>query len=349
MFRSKTVFVVGAGGSKSLGLPVGADLKDKIAGKLDLRFDSIGNLTAGDCKIYDAIRHWVRTASGSSGDYRPYVISARALSRAMPLAISIDNYINTHYADICTVFVGKLAIVSSILEAEAQSKIFQSPQTQNSIDPRVLAGQWHNAFCRILTEGVSVSNVDDIFENVSFITFNYDRCIESYVAMWLQIYFGLSEVEAQNLTCRLKIVHPYGRVDYLPWENCRSGRQGLPFGSDVHASLLGTAVDNIKTFTEQVDDAGGLGEMRQLLGEARRIVFLGFAFGEMNMKLLEAKSIEGDVDIYGTRMGVSEPEFMIVKAAIEKALGIEGRYRAIELLDGDCTSFFDKYSRVLSS
>jgi DNA-binding HxlR family transcriptional regulator len=37
MLKSKTVFVLGAGASKEVGLPVGSELKSTIAAKLDWR------------------------------------------------------------------------------------------------------------------------------------------------------------------------------------------------------------------------------------------------------------------------------------------------------------------------
>jgi len=39
MFKSKTLFVVGAGASQEAGLPTGTELKSIIAEKLDITFD----------------------------------------------------------------------------------------------------------------------------------------------------------------------------------------------------------------------------------------------------------------------------------------------------------------------
>ena len=50
-----TVFVLGAGASKEVGLPIGSELTEEIATLLDLRMDSMGQREAGDSAIYRAV------------------------------------------------------------------------------------------------------------------------------------------------------------------------------------------------------------------------------------------------------------------------------------------------------
>jgi hypothetical protein len=108
VFKSKTLFIVGAGGSFELDLPVGEDLKGKIADKTYLYFES-GRMIRGDAGIYDAIQ---RHALANDLDRQPgpYVFAGRTLSMAMPQAISIDNYLDAHRGNKKIEICGKLVV-----------------------------------------------------------------------------------------------------------------------------------------------------------------------------------------------------------------------------------------------
>lgn len=57
MFKSKTVFIVGAGASCEAGLPSGDTLKERIAELLDIRFNDWGSdQISGDRRIVKALR-----------------------------------------------------------------------------------------------------------------------------------------------------------------------------------------------------------------------------------------------------------------------------------------------------
>jgi hypothetical protein len=48
MFKRQTLFVLGAGSSAEVGMPVGATLSRNIAGKMDIRFDGGTSVGTGD-------------------------------------------------------------------------------------------------------------------------------------------------------------------------------------------------------------------------------------------------------------------------------------------------------------
>ncbi len=53
MFKSKTTFIIGAGASKEVGMPVGTELAEIIHDKCDLRFDEFGRtIKKGDARIF---------------------------------------------------------------------------------------------------------------------------------------------------------------------------------------------------------------------------------------------------------------------------------------------------------
>ena len=55
MFRSRTLFVVGAGASYEVGLPTGAQLKRTIGQKLAMQFDRNGRVS-GHGEVIEALK-----------------------------------------------------------------------------------------------------------------------------------------------------------------------------------------------------------------------------------------------------------------------------------------------------
>ncbi len=106
-----TVFVVGAGASQEADLPTGDGLKSGISELLDIRFSESNRLENGDDTIADALKRHVLQPDGSWGDINPYLHEARHISGALPLAISIDNFIDQHRNNEKIALCGKLAIV----------------------------------------------------------------------------------------------------------------------------------------------------------------------------------------------------------------------------------------------
>lgn len=316
MFSKPTVFIVGAGGSKEVNLPVGDELKRIIATKLNL--PDLNEATgSGDV----AIRNALARRSKDEGDYKGrmtnYITSAQAIRSAMPQAISIDNYLHTHSADSYIVTAGKLGIAASILEAEQRSRIYGMDNGKTFINFNDSADTWFNTFCKMLTENVRRDNLDTIFDNVTFVTFNYDRCIEHYVMLWLTNYMRLSREDGYALASRLKVYHPYGQVCRLPWQD---EDHSVEFGANVEEYTVAYAASQIRTFTERVEDDAMLGAMRRVISEAELVVYMGFSFGQMNMDLLAIEQNGARKKVLATAMGISEPNKGQVLGRIYKSL-----------------------------
>src|ERR1051325_5256636 len=123
MFNKKTLLVVGAGASKEVDIPTGSELKQSIADRLDLRFAMSNEQKSGDPTIYEALAEAIRRES-QRGSITPYILAGQRIHAAMPLAPSIDAFIDAHHGDKHLELCGKLAIVRAILRAERKSLLF---------------------------------------------------------------------------------------------------------------------------------------------------------------------------------------------------------------------------------
>jgi hypothetical protein len=355
MFRSKTVFVVGAGASKEAGFPDGAGLKAVIANLLNISFE-YNQQIAGDPRIALALREVVKDPNGHPGDINPLRRKCQQIRTRLPMALSIDNYIEAHSDDPDIELCGKLGIVKSILDAEASSRLKHENEHDEPFKMSALLDTWYAKFFGMLVENVSKPNVGKIFENISIITFNYDRSIERYLVQALEEYYELPRPEAEKLMRSLKIYHPYGQVGDLPWQN---GSVPVRYGNNERSDLLAISKE-IKTFSEGLSDKEMMSAIRGLVMDAKHLVFLGFAFHPQNVDLLKTHpNSSGMSRIFATVKGISPSDQGSVKISLAHLLNrkVNAHERSnvfvndltFEFLEGDCAKIFGEYWRSLSA
>lgn len=347
MFNNRTLIVVGAGASSECNLPTGLELKSKIAGLLDIRFLNGFEMKSGDTLIYEALRLFVQNAG--SRDINPYLHSGWRIRDAMPQAISIDNFIDSHQGDKKLEMCGKLAIVRSILEAERRSSLSVDSQT-NRQHPNysMIVDTWYSAFMQLLTQNCRVEQLPERLSKIIFVVFNYDRCVEHFLFHGIQNYYGIDEAAAADALRNLLIFHPYGSVGALPWQRQASA---VEFGGKTSSGQLLQLADGIKTFTEGTDpNASDIKAIREHFREAAVLLFLGFAFHKMNLALLKPDVPHGhpaDVRYFGTAAGMSNSDCELIR---EDLVGLASARpdRIVLRNDLKCGPFFREYWRSLS-
>ena len=239
----------------------------------------------------------------------------------MPQAVSIDNYLDAHAYDRLTVTAGKLAIAQSILEAEKRSSLYIAQGRRGEmIDFGRMEETWFNKFVQLLTENCRASDLPTSLSNLTVISFNYDRCFEQFLYFALKNYYRLEDREITDLLNAFSVYHPYGRVGSLPWQ-----RQQTPieFGVDPTPQSLLAISTQIRTFTEGTDpQTSSIDAIRGAVASCDRLIFLGFAFHPMNMQLLSSTENESAPRAsYGTALGLSKPDRIIVEREIKGLVG----------------------------
>lgn len=194
-------------------------------------------------------------------------------------------------------------------------------------------------------ENVEKSNISKLFENTSFITFNYDRCIEHFLVNSVANYYGVPPYEVSAVVNHVTIRHPYGVVGLLPWQVQTQGVRPVPFGRVENADLFDVA-HQINTFTEQQEDNEKLAAIRRTVQEAEVIVFLGFAFHERNMELLSPGDRCRAKKIYLTRMGISSDMSIVINSIKNTLPGVSPD---IFPLNSPCAELFKEFWRGLAS
>jgi hypothetical protein len=330
----RTVFVIGAGANTEIGMPSGNDLKINIASLLNLTTDGSGS-PLGDDIIRDAIYINYRDSFGyiNSDMVDKLMGTAVNISKAMPLSISIDNYIEAHKPDQQIAFCGKLAIVRAILEAEHNCVLFDAynrpPHTVIAHEKnKQMNNSWYPLFFQKITEGCHVDELAKRLDDISFIIFNYDRCFEYFIYYALMVYYNIDQNKARGLVQSLHINHPYGTVGDL-WDN----KGKCTFGVSPDSTQLIRLAQRIKTFTESIDDEENSNNRIQYLIERMdRIIFLGFAYHDQNLNLLfnyhgdlcvtDGVPLSNNANCYGTGHGMSDKDLeYLCKVVLQEKYG----------------------------
>jgi hypothetical protein len=342
VFKSKTLFVVGAGASFEFGLPTGNELKSKIAKKLDITFSDGYNQNNGDFKITEAFRSLTSSQTPPSKDISPYVHAAWQIRDAMPQSLSIDNFIDAHQQDNCIRICGKLAIARTILQAERESLLYTDMHSNDRLSPDKYMNTWLGQFALRLTENVRKEDINTILDNVIFIIFNYDRCVETALVHILRNYYFVDQGVAQEIVRRIAIFHPYGMVGSLPWQ----GGNSVAFGEDVSGPRLLEVSGRIKTFTEQTEEGDYLNKIKSAYQSANKIIYLGFGYHALNMELLKPKTSASATEIYGTTYQLSGSEHQVVQRVVIHSLG-DRAPSDMQLASLTCVQMLQQYGRAI--
>jgi hypothetical protein len=343
-----TVIVVGAGASHELGLPLGSELKQLVAKALDIQYEHGIRQISGSKEIDAAFRLAVQEEGDR--DINPFLYASWRIRDAMPQAISIDNFIDAHAGDKKLELAGKLGIAQAILRAEKSSPLFiDRTKATQKIDFSKTESTWLGAFWQWLTENCRAADFPQRLATVALVVFNYDRCVEQFIFQASRNYYGFDEKTAAEAVGKLRVFHPYGSLGLLPWQQVRDS---IAFGGDVGTRELLSLSRQIRTFTEGTDEASSdILEIRGHIATAKRLIFLGFAFHQLNVDLLLPQSTTRTAGtparhVYATARGLSESNV----DAIAATLSARGAFASGDILlrrDLACSALIHEYWRRL--
>jgi hypothetical protein len=342
LFKDKTVFVVGAGASAEYGLPVGTELAEIIADSMWFKGDGFGNLiNKDDPTIYFALKNHFK----GTDKLNKHFDAARKIHEGIKHVDSIDNFLDMHHNDKETVFCGKTAIVKAILDAEERCQLsYDTSNIYNTIDFDRVNKSWLKPFFKQLTLGRPKPDIEKVFEGITIICFNYDRCIEHYLIRVLNKAYSIDLKDAAKLVASLEIYHPYGTVGEL---HTPLNPQGVAFGAELKREGLISAAQGIHTYTEQIEDQNTIDKVKQAIANAKSLVFLGFAYHKQNIDMLKPDKPGRISSIFGTAYNLSDYNVTEVKSRVRSLAHGEIPILEIDSKNLMCGPFLDHYEMGL--
>lgn len=330
MFNRPTTFVIGAGCSREYQFPLGVGLRDEIAEML--AHVKIDQPRGNDSRVWIGFSDggkdgdFNRSISNIAGQqhFQEWYRVAQQMSRGLQHASSIDRYLDHHSDDEVMVRIGKMAIGRRIIKAEASSTL--SVREGSSLDMAEIYeknGQnphWLNELFLRLQEGIRRGNIDQIFSNVTFICFNYDRVIEHYLYEAVKVFGNLSDRDTTAVMKNLKVYHPYGSLGPLRWQK-EDGSPGVQYGAqlDDHRSIQ-TIGESLRIFTETIEENDEIDCIRDAMLNASKIVFLGFSFLQQNIDLIRPRARSNAEQVWATSLGMSDWDTEAAHSAVSNML-----------------------------
>jgi len=323
MFNKPVVFVIGAGASREYNFPLGEDLKNEIAKKVRFRFNN--GYGAGKNEGDQELLRQIRSHAPVSETQNIYTTEANVLAAAINVSISIDEALHYVGKSKHAVEVGKIAIIQSILSAERGSSLGIDPQRG-----RPKNGTQEGWILQLLSMAIAGSqreNLEEIFSNVTFINFNYDRALEQHLYWSLQDMASATPDQAVAIVTSLNMIRPYGTVGPLVLPG-GTAKGGVDFGAG-HVDLF-SLIDRIRTYTE-TEALHDIKAMGKALRNARMVIFLGFGYHSSNLDILlndltpkerESPIRNSVAEVLGTFIGVHEANEKVIRDRISKNLWI---------------------------
>ncbi|MCA3262552.1 MAG: hypothetical protein ING44_11470 [Telmatospirillum sp.] len=316
MINKKTLLVVGAGASAEFNLPTGIALRESVIQSIHddralddpTRFRSLIEIVG------------LSESQFNSSVYADIRNAQEIILQGLGLYASIDSFLFAHAKNRFVIAYGKLAIVRAIVKAESRSTLAHveaDERERRALD--ACSNSWLFEFFQTAFDGHNVESVADIFKSVSFIVFNYDRCVEKATYVALRKGFNISHDKAAQILSSVTILHPYGVVGPLFRPDAPSV---LDFGREVLPSDEETRAHNIRTLAEESSDRALQARMLAAICESEQAFFVGFGFHRQNIEILNANGNARIGRVYGTAYGISD-----VNADIY-ARQVEGAFRA---------------------
>lgn len=258
MIEARTVLILGAGASKPYGFPTGTELKNEILGINMRRTIEIANLKKHDAN-YSPIWRYIFDTCGER-TVESFLSSLRRSGRS-----SVDSFIE-HRPEFTD--VGKLLISYQLIQYENEELLYGD------------GGNWY----QYLYEKLNASFEDFPKNNISIITFNYDRSLEHYLLTCLQHDYGVNEEKAAEALRSINILHLHGTLGELPAFSKHNSRKYEP---RITQESLKIASTNIRIIHEDIVADQQFKKAKELISEAELIWFLGFGYGRINLDRLD--------------------------------------------------------------
>ncbi|MBU0595758.1 SIR2 family protein [Candidatus Bipolaricaulota bacterium] len=274
MITAPTVIIIGAGASFEYGFPLGAKLVKQAV------FHTRAPVTAL-CKAL--------VSSGVSAD----VAGEFSVRLRDSDSNSIDTFLENNREEY--VRIGKAAIALVILLAEADCL------TEGRLLAKPPADHWLKYIWNVVREACSVQTLQD--NRIGFVTFNYDRVLETYLDGVIQNAFNLEPAAATALREQaFPIVHLHGQVS------------NVGFGAYPPGALLNEQLQEIASGIRVVHDSVPRDDRAferafDMIRSAKLICCLGFGYhptnvGRLRLKELKAQKAQFCGSAYG--MGAAQ-------------------------------------------
>ena len=272
MITNPTVLVLGAGASADYGFPLGYTLVVQIC----------AGLSSVDSNLYKQLLSCGFTTDEIEGFRRAFELSAQ---------LSIDTFLERRPEFL---EIGKATIACCLIPHEDETRFYRRDRRGGSY-------RWYE----YLFSRMTATKEDFSGNQLSILTFNYDRSFEHFLYLALKNSYGLADDEAAKLLQSIPIVHLYGKLGELPYLSSGSGRH---YRQQISREIIQLCIKAIKIVHEGAENAEEFKTACELLGKVKTICFLGFGYHPDNVRRLRLNELNQSPQIIGTAYELTQAE-----------------------------------------
>jgi len=286
MITIPTTLVVGAGGSMAYMFPSGYQLLVKICNFLNPGVDTNEKKILRSIGFEEDRLHWLRRDLLRSG------------------VRSVDAFLERRVE---LIHEGKAAIACALIEHENPAYVVE----------RQIEHNWYE----YLWSCIATPKPEELAKNqLSILTFNYDRSLEYYLFNAIRYTYGLTDDKARQLAASLPIIHLHGQLGKLK-ELFGKGRDFQP---DRSIDAIKVAADGIIIIHEADDGHETFMRAREKLASSGIICFLGFGYHPTNLRRLGISKFQKPT-LIGTVSGMTQQEINQVVREIGRGFQLVGQ------------------------
>lgn len=266
MIEIPTCIILGAGASKPYGFPTGVELLERISASYKFRsYQHVeGQLPEKEFFLKIASRF-------GESELKKFVTALEQTQY-----YSIDKFISKR-ADCAE--IAKYSVGLAIRFYETKGTVFGH------------ANNWYRILLNSLNEDHSINK-----QNISIITFNYDRSLEHY--LFTAVHQRTQSLEVTKRFMEgLNIIHVHGAIAPLEWQDTEKSKsiayskipQRIGLDDDLifeHSKNLSVIYDNSSNVNTEISSA---------LSRAQKVLFLGLGFHKENMEKIGYDTIKNKV------------------------------------------------------
>lgn len=273
MIDIPVVLVLGAGASRPYGFPDGNELVHEAL------YPSGG--------VY-AITNWLYQNGFTEAELTAFRTELEA-----SLIPSIDAFLETRteYEKL-----GKTIIAYLLMHRENPENLFRLERNPEKVET------WYGTLFRLMyTPNKKLFRKNQL----SIITYNYDRSLEYCLLRVLEATYGIKRDESLELLQQhIPIIHLHGWLGELHGE----GEDVREYESDLSPKNLEIAVRNIKIVHDVDPSESQFEKVYEVLQGATNVVFLGFGYHRKNVERLHLHESCPNAKLWGTCKGFTEGE-----------------------------------------
>jgi len=291
VITTPSVLVLGAGASAWAGFPVG----------VNLRTDILAALISSDNRFQRSLLEVGFTQTLIEEFHESFRQSGQT---------SVDAFLE-HRDDLRE--VGKAAIAYQLIGHETPGRLFDRDM------------DWYAHLYKRMNCAFQDFGKNDL----SIVTFNYDRSIEHFLFTALKNTHRKDDREVAERLAEIPIIHVHGRLGRLPWQ----GPGGRTYAPSPTPNDIRIAAAGIRIVHDQVSQDEAFSQARDLMKKAQRVVFLGFGYDEINVSRLIPKLSDVPGTLFGSAFELAETEIVSLRQRFENRLHT-GRHgaRVLEFL-----------------